>query len=559
MLTSKTSYANHYLLETELSPNVNIAMSTEELPENGSYCVTGESSEEDEVDSTEVKDFDSALFDVLKVQPEEFAQQLTILDLAVFKAIHPDELSGCGWTKKQKLELAPNVVALTKRFNHVSFWVVREILNANKPKIRAAVLTHFIKIAKRLLELNNLHSLKAVISGLQSAPIYRLNKTWALIYRRDRAQFDRLAELLSEEENKKQLRDYLSAVKLPCIPYLGMYLTDLTYIDTIHPNTGGLDDARTRKMNDVIRLIAEFQLSNYENLEPAVHIQTYLSSVNYIEELQKFMEDDNYKLSLRIEPKASSSNLNSKAPSRSRESISDVPRNSPSATRVKFVPGHRKSASLGTNVLSTFGGSALSSTESLTCSIASSTGSRNLLDDSLPLEDKSSLGNLTSSDMTLDRHSVISDNENEDHKLCPPATEFVIEGFVKRKKCLKEGKKMTVSSWQKFWAGLVGSWLHFFLPRHRTFGGRDRAAFKKNPQKMVNISEYTVVLLDDPRHPDAFQLTDDTRGNSYKFKVGTKAAAQMWYSYVRGATKEKLDYKVPQNLITFEESEEQQS
>ena len=32
---------------------------------------------------------------------------------------------------------------------------------------------------------------------------------------------------------------------------------------------------------------------------------------------------------------------------------------------------------------------------------------------------------------------------------------------------------------------------------------------------MVNISQYTVVLLDDPRHPDAFQLTDDTRGKSY--------------------------------------------
>jgi len=178
----------------------------------------------------------------------------------------------------------------------------------------------------------------------------------------------------------------------------------------------------------------------------------------------------------------------------------------------------------------------------------------------MPLEDnKSSVGNLTSSDMTLDRHSVISDNESEDYNLCPPDPVFTVEGFIKRKKCLKEGKKMTVSSWQKFWAGLVGSWLHFFLPKHGAFGRRDRAAFKKNAHKMVNISQYTVVLLDDPRHPDAFQLTDDTRGNSYKFKVGTKANALMWYTYVREATKEKLDYKVPQNLITFEESEEQQS
>ena len=33
-------------------------------------------------------------------------------------------------------------------------------------------------------------------------------------------------------------------------------------------------------------------------------------------------------------------------------------------------------------------------------------------------------------------------------------------------------------------------------------------------------------------------------GNSYKFKVGTKANALRWYTYVREATKEKLDYKV---------------
>lgn len=139
--------------------------------------------------------YSCAVFDILRIAPEDFATQLTILDWPVFSSIQPDELTSCGWNKKNKLNVAPNVVTFSRRFNHVTlsellafsrqsllsllftvqvcFWVVQEILAGPTVKQRAETLTFFVKIARKLYELNNFHSLFAIVSALQCVSVYR--------------------------------------------------------------------------------------------------------------------------------------------------------------------------------------------------------------------------------------------------------------------------------------------------------------------------------------------------------------------------------------------------
>ncbi|XP_071622538.1 ras-specific guanine nucleotide-releasing factor RalGPS1 isoform X7 [Heliangelus exortis] len=525
--------------------------------------------------------------------------QITLMDMPVFKAIQPEELSSCGWNKKEKHILAPNIVAFTSRFNQVSFWVVREILTAQTLKIRAEILSHFVKIAKKLLELNNLHSLMAVVSALQSAPIFRLTKTWALLNRKDKSTFEKLDYLLSKEDNYKRTREYIRSLKMvPTIPYLGIYLLDLIYIDSAYPASGSImgNEQRSNQMNNILRIIADLQVScNYDHLTTLPHVQKYLKSVRYIEELQKFVEDDNYKLSIRIEPGSSSPRLVS--------SKKDLAGPSDMSAIMKFsrrptcpdasvaaslptppVPRHRKSHSLGNNMMCPF-----SVVESKSATFPTEKP-RHLLDDSV-LESHSParghpLDTLLTNGLSIDSsessefseelpsglergrlYATLGPNwrvpiRNSRSRSCvySPAgacsctlgssTEVItMEGPLRRKTLLKEGKKPILSSWTRYWVMLSGSTLLYFGAK--SLRGTERKHYKSTPGKKVSIVGWMVALPDDPEHPDIFQLNNPDKGNVYKFQAGSRFHAILWHKHLDDACKSNKP-QVPANLMSFE-------
>uniref|UniRef100_A0A672K119 Ras-specific guanine nucleotide-releasing factor RalGPS1-like n=1 Tax=Sinocyclocheilus grahami TaxID=75366 RepID=A0A672K119_SINGR len=488
------------------------------------------------------KSFDAVVFDMLKVTSEEFASQITLMDAPVFKAIQPEELASCGWNKKEKHSLSPNVVAFTRRFNQVSFWAVREILTAQTLKIRAEILGHFIKIAKKLLELNNLHSLVSVVSALQSAPIFRLSKTWALISRKDKATLEKLDFLTSKEENYNRMREYIRSLKMaPCIPYLGIYLFDMTYIDSAYPASDSIieTEQRTNQMNNLLRIISDLQVScNYDHLVMLPHVQKYLMSVRYIEELQKFVEDDNYTLSLKIEPGNSSPRLVS-----SKEDLG----------------GKCTSFSQGNTLPNRFGClcvSILSSLLSMMCQFGvvesksatfpAKEKARHLLDDSF-LESHSPVRNHTHDSVFTNgvslgtavysycTHSHISVFVplSQDYTPgavssyeCSSLSSITIEGPLRRKTLMKEGKKPTVSA-------------------------QSNLPYKSRPCKKITLTGWMVVLPDNPEHPNIFQLTDPDRGNVYKFQTGSRFSAIIWHRHLAEACRSTRP-QIPANLMSFE-------
>uniref|UniRef100_A0A8C1QT27 Ral GEF with PH domain and SH3 binding motif 1 n=1 Tax=Cyprinus carpio TaxID=7962 RepID=A0A8C1QT27_CYPCA len=487
------------------------------------------------------KSFDAVVFDMLKVTPEEFASQITLMDAPVFKAIQPEELASCGWNKKEKHSLSPNVVAFTRRFNQVSFWAVREILTAQTLKIRAEILGHFIKIAKKLLELNNLHSLVSVVSALQSAPIFRLSKTWALISRKDKATFEKLDFLTSKEENYNRMREYIRSLKMaPCIPYLGIYLFDMTYIDSAYPASDSIieTEQRTNQMNNLLRIISDLQVScNYDYLVMLPHVQKYLMSVRYIEELQKFVEDDNYTLSLKIEPGNSSPRLVS-----SKEDLGGKVF-IPSSFQFTFLKNSswkwltlRNTVPNLTHCLCV---SILSSLLSMMCqygvvesksaTFPAKEKARHLLDDSF-LESHSPVRNHT-------HDSVFTNGISLGTAVYSYCTQPCISIFVP-----------LLSSWKRYWIVLSGSILIYF--GSKALRANERRHYKSRPCKKITLTGWIVVLPENPEHPNIFQLTDPERGNVYKFQTGSRFSAIIWHRHLAEACRSTRPQVT--NLMSFE-------
>uniref|UniRef100_A0A672PZB4 Ral guanine nucleotide dissociation stimulator-like 1 n=1 Tax=Sinocyclocheilus grahami TaxID=75366 RepID=A0A672PZB4_SINGR len=202
----------------------------------------------------EERDFESDnLMDFLSFSITDVAEQLTRMDADLFMKVVPFQCLGCVWSQRDKKEnLSPTIWATIAQFNAVTNWVITSLLRSSSSATqRAKIIEKWVRIAQGCRELKNFSSLKAILSALQSNPIYRLRKTWAALSREAMSVFENLCETFPDENCVLTSReifvdvsrqhiswsDFLQRSAGGTVPYLGTYLTVLTMLDTALPDT----------------------------------------------------------------------------------------------------------------------------------------------------------------------------------------------------------------------------------------------------------------------------------------------------------------------------------
>ncbi|TPX38480.1 hypothetical protein SeMB42_g04911 [Synchytrium endobioticum] len=272
------------------------------------------------------------------IDPLEIARQLVLMTYSDFKNVRPVECLDQIWGDKRRKELAKlrrpgsTIPAATKQTfggigkliqhtNRLSMWVAHHVLNCDSIKSRVAALKYFCQLALHCRELKDFNGITGIVAGLSMAPVLRLKRTWQAFedkHLKIREAFTELADLVSPKGQYTNYRKVLATLSPPAIPFLGVCLTDMTFIELGNPDylpeSSFINFDKRRKIFQVMKDIQKFQSTPFE-LAAVPGIQKWLEAVgaggsglDTVGVARLSNEDELYQISLAVEPREDAGN-----------------------------------------------------------------------------------------------------------------------------------------------------------------------------------------------------------------------------------------------------------
>lgn len=229
------------------------------------------------------------------------AKHLCIFDLDNIKRVHISEFYNKAWTKPDKHIHAPNLAYIAEMSTKLSRYVSYLILMNKKESFRIMMFEYLLGLCDKLVRLRNYNSSFSVFLGLTCHAVQRLKDGIEPKLGKDyKEMLSHLRRFFSSTNNMELLRKRQEEAMLPAVPYMGIYLGDVFFLEELSDYT---DPEKTIFNLKKYEMFAK-KLSKVQSFKEPYGFHKVDSIYNFIRDLPAISEEKIYDLSFQIQDKS---------------------------------------------------------------------------------------------------------------------------------------------------------------------------------------------------------------------------------------------------------------
>lgn len=179
-----------------------------------------------QVDVTE-----APLNDLLAAPMDIVAQSIVSFEAKAFARLSPRVMIAHALKSSFPNTFTAELLYVLDLASHLRDWTATMILFSDSAARRARIIARFILIAKQIRALNDYNALAAILSGLNSTAIRRLEASWTLVDAETTQIHTQLSALMSYTSSFAAYRLALESTSGPLIPFLLVTFRDLISAD----------------------------------------------------------------------------------------------------------------------------------------------------------------------------------------------------------------------------------------------------------------------------------------------------------------------------------------
>ena len=171
-------------------------------------------------------------FYVFNFKKEEIAQYLTCESYQLLSDIPECELYNKNFARKNKELLSPHIKKIFDRYEKLTYFIIEDICSYDQASERADIIEKWIRVANVCLEFKNFSDL-IMLNTLFCHYLLKkkLKKTWAKLSKKSLSYLEKINKICSGQQCYKRIRNEIFKTKGTYVPYIGILLKQLTYIE----------------------------------------------------------------------------------------------------------------------------------------------------------------------------------------------------------------------------------------------------------------------------------------------------------------------------------------